>query len=280
MIGGHNAAGGGIYCAIAGGGPRGTFLAGAAAGLSDLVSIHGFSGASVGAIIAALKAFAIPDRRIKSLFAELLDGRFTAVDPSSIARGGILKWTAISEACDQVLGCNARMGDSILPLVIGVTCLDTRSPMQVSKRWHPHAKISEVLTASCAFSAGATPAVQIPSLSLTKYSPDIRLFVDGGYTDNCVDSAWRDKVAPTVLLRLAPSEPARVRVEDIGAIAGAVLDSAFWAQSQPKTADLVVDVKSSGGWDFRKTEAQVLAEYEIGRQTVSGLAAQLREIAK
>lgn len=254
------------YGAISGGGPRGTFLAGAAAALDASCEVLGWSGASIGAIVAALKAFGMPDDKILALFVRFLDGGLIDVGFGGLTRGGILDWRAIGDAVDVALGPKAKLGDAVTPLVIGVTSLDEGCPWYLSKREHPQILVREALTASSSFMAGVTPAAVIPSLGTTM-SPDVRLWADGGYTDNTVDHVWDAKTSPRVLLRLAGGERDRVYPGEAGGIAGAVLRATLWSQSQPKSKrddGMVVEVPSSGGWDFKKSRDDVNAEWTAG----------------
>lgn len=267
-----------VYVSVAGGGPRGTYLAGTAAAVDKLLPVSGWSGASVGALIAALKAFGVSDASMLKAFQKFLDGRFVALGgPDSWARGGVLKWSAIDEACDEVLGHTAALGDARTALVVGVTDLDSGKPFYLSKDAHPKVLVKHALRASCAFMGGATPACAIPTLG-SRMSPDIRLFADGGYTDNTVDHVFDHKIEPRVLLKLAPNELKRVRFGDVAAIHGAVFNALFYAQGLPKSRrsdGLVIEVPAAGGWEFNKTADRVNEEYKTGYSSGMAHAAQL-----
>lgn len=220
----------------------------------------------MGAIVAALKSFGFDDDDILDLFVRFLDGGLLDVGVGGLLRGGILDWRAIGAAVDVVLGPKAKLGDALKPLVIGVTSLDEGRPWYLSKREHPQVLVREALTASASFMAGVTPAAIIPSLG-TAMSPDVRLWADGGYTDNTVDHVWDSKTSPRVLLRLAGGGRDRIYPGEAVGIAGAVVRAGLWAQSQPKSRrddGIVVEVPSSGGWDFKKDRRAVTAEWTAG----------------
>lgn len=256
-----------VYASISGGGPGITYLAGAAAALDAMAKVKGWSGASAGAMLAAAKAFRVPDEDILAVLVSALNGSLIKPDITSVARGGVLDWERVGEYVDKMIGKGARMRDATVDLVICVTDLDRRRPMYLSKRDHPDVKVREAVMASSAFMAMVTPACRIPSLG-SALSPDVRLFVDGGWTDNTVDSVWDGKDHPRVLLRLPPSDDVRrVRVGDITGIHGAVLQSALWAASLPKSRrsdGVVVDVDGSNDWDFTKVPDVIDTEWGRG----------------
>ena len=59
-----------VYASVSGGGPAITYLAGGAAATSAKCRVLGWSGASAGAIVAACKAFSVPDETIERLLRE------------------------------------------------------------------------------------------------------------------------------------------------------------------------------------------------------------------
>lgn len=263
-----------VYGCISGGGPGITYLAGAAAALDARCRVVGWSGASAGALVAAAKAFGVEDALILATISQALaGGHLLRVDPLAMARGGVLDWEVLGRLVDKVIGPNKRMKDAKVPLVVAVTDLDRRRPYYIDRFTHPDVKVREAVMASSAFMAGVTPACHIPSLG-TALSPDVRLFADGGYTDNTVDGVWDVMEAPRVLLRLAPNaEVQRVRPGDVAGIHGAVLASALYAASQPKSrrADgLVVDVEGGNDWDMRKAILQTEQEWQRGYDSTSG----------
>lgn len=261
------------YASISGGGPGITYLAGAAAALDVRCRVLGWSGASAGALIASAKAFDVEDTLILQHISQALgNGNLLRIDPLAVARGGVLDWEVLGRLVDKVIGVGKRLRDARVPLVIAVTDLDRRRPMYLDRITHPDVKVREAVMASSAFMAGATPACHIPSLG-TALSPDVRLFADGGYTDNTVDGVFDVMEAPRVLLRLAPNaEVQRVRPGDVAGIHGAVLASALYAASQPKsrrTDGLVVDVEGQNDWDMHKATLQVEQEWQRGCDSTS-----------
>ena len=263
-----------VYGCISGGGPGITFLAGAAAALDVRAKVLGWSGASAGALVAAAKAFDVEDSLIMAAISQALgNGHLLRIDPLAVARGGVLDWEVLGRMVDKVIGPGKRLADARLPLVICVTDLDKRRPMYLDRITNPEVKVREAVMVSCAFMAGVTPACAIPSLG-TPLSPDVRLFADGGYVDNTVDGVFDAMEAPRVLLRLAPNaDVQRIRSGDISGIHGAVLASALYAASQPKsrrTDGLVVDVEGANDWKMAKAVLQTEQEWQRGYDSTSG----------
>ena len=104
-----------MYCTLCGGGPEGDRIAGALAGLHDVLKkrFKGYAGTSIGGIIATLAAFGISDDQIRRLFCAYLQDNFI-LDPhwSSLAKLQLLNWERISELSEKTLGKNAKMGDA------------------------------------------------------------------------------------------------------------------------------------------------------------------------
>jgi predicted acylesterase/phospholipase RssA len=261
------------FASISGGGPGITYLAGAAAALDVRHKVLGWAGVSAGALVAVGKAFHVDDAAIHAAIQHALTvGNLLRFDPSSVVRGGVVDWDVLGRYVDRLIGHGTRMGKARTHLVIGVTNLDQRRPLYLTREKNPDVKVREAVMASCAFMAGVTPACSIPSLG-TVLSPDVRLFADGGYTDNTVDQVWDAQEAPRVLLRLAPSDDVRrVRPGDVAGIHGAVMQSALWASSQPKSKRVdgcVVDVDGGNSWDFRKDPLAIEAEWRKGYDSAS-----------
>lgn len=255
------------YCCIGGGGDAITYLAGAAAGISAVSMVHGWAGVSAGAIIAAAKSFSVRDKDILATLKKVFSGKIIQLSSDSFGRGGVLDWSVVGDIIDEILGKDVTCGDAFYPLVICATNLDTGSPIYFSKLHTPRVLVREALMASSSFMGFATPAVPIPSLG-TKLSPDVRLFCDGGWTDNTCDHAWEKGAHPRIMLRLAPDNSVvRTRPGDLLGIGKAVLRSSLFAQNQLKSKRYdgkVIDLPFRNNWDFFKSAEQVEAEYDKG----------------
>lgn len=255
------------YLCISGGGPAITYLAG---GVSKAVSarrILGYAGTSAGAILATAFAFGIPQTQIKKSLRKMLDGRMINASVDSFARGGVIDWEILGREIDDMLGPNARIGDSPLPLVICATDLDRRAPLYLSKQKHPRVRVREALLASSAFMCGVTPSARIQSLG-TDLSPDIRLFADGGFTDNTCDHVFDGKQFPRLLVRLKPDDGVvRVRPGDVIGVHRAVILSMLHAPNLLKSRrndGAIMNVNGHNDWSFKKDELQIDAEWSIG----------------
>jgi len=263
-----------VYASISGGGPAITYLAGAAAAVDAHAKVLGWSGASAGSIVAACKAFGLPDEVIVAMLVDVLEsGQNLALSPASVPRGGLFSLDIIGDLVDTHVGKGARLGDATSGLVVCVTDLDRARPVYLSKHSTPRIVVREAVIASSSFMCGVVPAAVIPSIG-TELSPDIRLYGDGGLTDNTVDSVWDHKPEPRVSVRLgeAPMDPAgRIRPGDVPAILSAIPRALLWAPSQRKsrrTDGLDVDIDAVNDWAFRKNKQRVEREWSTGYDTV------------
>jgi predicted acylesterase/phospholipase RssA len=260
------------YASISGGGPAITYLAGGAAATSAKCRVLGWSGASAGAIVAACKAFAVPDETITRLLVEVLStGQALTPGVGNLPRAGIFDLRVIGDLVDAEMGKGARLGDATSGLVVCVSDLDRARPVYLSKVATPRVLVREAIIASSSFMCGVTPAATIPSIG-TALSPDIRLWGDGGLTDNTVDGVWDHKPEPRVGLRLArhdgDTDPdQRLRPGDVPGILAALPACLMWGASSWKSrrADgCDVEVDGHNDWAFRKDEARVLREWADG----------------
>lgn len=260
------------YGSISGGGPAITYLAGGAAALASRCRVLGWSGASAGAIVAACKAFAVPDETITRLLVEVLStGQALTPGAGNLPRGGIFDLRVIGDLVDSVIGKGATLGDATSGLVVCVSDLDRKRPVYLSKASTPRVLVREAVLASSSFMCGVTPAAVIGSLG-TDLSPDIRLWGDGGLTDNTVDGVWDAKPEPRVALRLArhdgDTDPDdRLRPGDVPGILAALPQCLMWGASTWKSRRMDgcdVEVDGHNDWAFKKDEARVLAEWADG----------------
>jgi predicted acylesterase/phospholipase RssA len=266
-----------VYASVSGGGPAITYLAGAASSLAARARVLGWAGASAGALVAACKAFAVADETIVRILVEVLStGRVLNPGLGNIPRGGIFDLDTVGAIVDANIGKGARLGDASVPLVVCVTDLDRARPVYLGKATTPRVKVREALIASSSFMCGVTPAATIPSLG-TELSPDVRLWGDGGLTDNTVDGVWDGLRDPRVALRLArhdgdtqPHE--RIRDGDVPKILAALPRALMWGASTWKSRrmdGLDVEVDGVNDWSFKKTETRILGEWADGYDSTS-----------
>ena len=261
-----------VYASVSGGGPAITYLAGAASSLSARCKVLGWSGASAGSLVAACKAFGIADEAVVRILVEVLStGKVLNPGLGNIPRAGIFDLEMIGAVVDANIGKSARLGDAHVPLVVCVTDLDKKQPRYLGKHATPRVLVREALIASSSFMCGITPAATIPSLG-TDLSPDVRLWGDGGLTDNTVDGVWDAQRESRVALRLArhdvdthPSE--RIRDGDVPKILAALPQCLLWGASTWKSRrmdGLDVDVDGANDWAFKKSETRILGEWADG----------------
>ena len=261
-----------IYASISGGGPAITYLAGGAAATASRCRVLGWSGASAGAIVAACKAFGVPDETITRLLVEVLStGEALTPGAGNLPRAGIFDLRVIGDLLDSVLGKGAKLGDATSGLVVCVSDLDRKRPVYLSKASTPRVLVREAVIASSSFMCGVTPAATIGSLG-TELSPDVRLWGDGGLTDNTVDGVWDGKPEPRVALRLSRHEgdtdpDDRLRPGDVPGILAALPQCLMWGASAWKSRRMDgadVEVDGVNDWAFRKDESRVLREWSEG----------------
>jgi predicted acylesterase/phospholipase RssA len=262
-----------VYCAISGGGPAITYLAGAAAAVDARARVLGWSGASAGSIVAACKAFLVPDLVIQDLMIEVLaSGQALTPGVANLPRAGLFSLDVIGNLVDRHIGKGATLGQATTSLVVCVTDLDRARPWYLSKGRDKRVLVREAVVASCSFMCGIVPASSIPSLG-SELSPDVRLFGDGGLTDNTVDGVWDAKKEPRVSIALdAPDDGTRLRPGDVAGILAAIPRALLWAPSQRKSKrhdGLDVDVKAANDWAFRKSPDRVVREWGAGYDAVA-----------
>jgi hypothetical protein len=267
-----------IYASIPGAGPDITKEAGAAAALDAIADVHGWGGASAGALVSAFKAFGVDDVSIRDVITRALDDN-AMIDIVPDGRMGLLQWRVIGDLCDRVLGPTARFAHAITPLVVGVSRLDTGAPRYLSKQGTPSVLVREGLTATASFGGGIiTPLVQIPSLG-TALNPSIEEHIDGGFTDNTCDAVWDRKKFPRVLFRFEGADKAdpdpkeRVRDWDIPAVAAGMLRCGLRAANRIKsvrrdTDAVTIWLPAGGGWKFNKSAKEVMDEWRQGYDAV------------
>jgi predicted acylesterase/phospholipase RssA len=257
-----------VYGSVSGGGPAITYLAGGAAALDARCRVLGWSGASAGAIVAACKAFGVPDETIQRLIVDVLStGQALSPGVGNLPRAGLFNLDTIGDLVDVHIGKGARLGDATAALVVCVSDLDRRCPVYMGKLTTPRVLVREAVIASSSFMCGVTPAAQIGSLG-TALSPDVRLWGDGGLTDNTVDDVWDQKTEPRVALRLTPRhEVTRLRPGDVAGILAALPMCLMWGASTWKSRRMDgcdVDVDGVNDWSFRKDETRIMREWSWG----------------
>lgn len=264
-----------VYCSIAGGGPAITYLAGGAAAIDARARVKGWAGASAGSIVAACKAFGVGDEVIREIITSVLaSGKALDFGVANIPRGGLFDLDVIGDLLDQHIGKGARIGDATAVLVVGVTDLDHAAPMYLSKQRTPGVMVREAVIASSSFMCGVVPASSIPSLG-TDLSPDVRLFGDGGLTDNTVDAVWDHKPEHRVSLALASRDAGvRIRPGDVPGILAAIPRSLLWAAGQRRSMrhGLDVDIDGANDWAFQKSPARCHTEWATGYDATADAA--------
>lgn len=262
------------FVALPGGASHVATICGAAMALRDACEVPGWSGVSAGFLVALLAAFGALDRAPALMTEMLQHNRVLDIKPPD-GNLGLCAWHVIPELVDHVLGKNVEMGEAVSALVGVATNADTAEPMYFSKAHTPRVLCRDVARATSALVPLAS-MVMVPSLG-TALSPDIRMFYDGGFTDNLPDHVFDGSLEPTIAVRLhAGTEIVRVSTfdRDPGAAlkqALAVVRAVTFAQSQRKSARRDVDGRVcdlhpvGSGLDFDLTPAVTAARVAQGR---------------
>lgn len=267
---------------VAGGASHVATLAGALYALDEVVDLTAVGGTSAGALSAIGIAFGIPATTTFQVLSHLLQSN-RVLDrklAGPLTRGyGFCKWDVIREGVRQLVGPNARMGDSIIPLFVVVTDTYTRRPVIISS-WDPATANALVVEAGTA-TARVWPLAdlgEIPSLGTGN-----RLFGDGGHTKNYpVDVFDEDRAGvpsdPVIGLRLEQDDvdgdgqldvkPVRSLLDAAIAMAEATLTVA--GNPNTKRADFDdVRIRTGGsGFDFDLSPTEIKARWLRGRRVV------------
>jgi hypothetical protein len=257
-----------IFACYGGGGDAITFIGGAESAVSSIFNVMGNAGVSAGAFVAAKNSFNVDNKHFLDCLKDIFSGQVFRLSADSFQRGGILDWNVLGEAVDKLIGKGATLGDAFKPLVIGATNLDRGEPIYFSKKYTPKVLVREALMASSSFMGLITPAIQVPSFG-TVLSPDIRLFSDGGWTDNTCDHAWDQAYsAGRIFVRLKSDNSVhRVRKGDVLGIHSAVFRSSLYAANLIKSRrndGIIIDLPFANKWDFLKSPDQVENEFSQG----------------
>lgn len=260
-----------IYVCVPGGASHAPTLGGGLYELDKEFDIIGGSGASAGALNIIALAFGVDAKELLKLYQELLQhDRILDKSVRAAPRYGRCLWQVIGEAVSKLLGKDARMGDALIPIAICVTNARKSRPLYVTSWTHPHAKVSEVATATSALIPLAR-MVYIPSLDL-----GLTLFYDGGFTDNNPDHLFDDKPEPTWSMHLvdtdrdADGEEDEIALHewDFDAAALSVARSITYAASARKSERkdrVCIPIQALGsGLNFNLTPAQTEARFRAG----------------
>lgn len=273
------------FFAFPGGASHVATEAGAALGLLDELEPAGASGVSAGFLVAVLVAFGLIDKAPALLTKMLQKNRVLDLKHPD-GNLGLCAWNVVPELVDELLGPNARMGDSPIPLVGVVTNADTGRPLYLSKKHAPKVLVRDVARATSAILPLAS-MVTMPSMG-TDMSPDRRLFYDGGFVDNLPDHVFDARPEPTISMTLGTDDSIiRVPSFDVDAKAAllqalAVVRAVTFAQSQRKSRRAHVDgvhinLHAVGsGLDFNLTSEVIAARIARGRAAIVQAAAEGR----
>lgn len=254
-----------VACVLPGGASHVATLEGVAEVVDSEFDVVAWGGVSAGFLVALMAAFGLLNKAPKLLLDSLQENR--VLDFGLDGKVGLCRWEVIPRLVDEVLGVDARLGDSKVPLVGVVTSADTGKPVYLSSWSSPTAKCREVARASSALLPLA-PMVTLPSLG-TVLSPDVRLYYDGGFTDNLPDHVFDHLPERTVSVSLRSEDSNRVRSDDVVGQALSVMQAVTFAAGQRKSRrqdGILIDVDAVGsGLDFDLSPREVRSRINRGR---------------
>lgn len=263
-------------------------VAGFAIGVSRLVRIAMVAGVSAGALVAILVAFKKIHLLPKLLEKWLQANRLLDMRPDGAI--GLCAWEVIPRIVDEVLGPNVTMGEAKLPLVIVVTDVDKAArgedPTTYLTSWGtPHVLVREAAAATSALYPLAR-MVRIPSFG-SAMSPDLRLWMDGGFAKNLPDQVFDDQPQRGISLGLRPQpvttgKTTRVGERDAVDQAKAVLGALTAAADRPSTKRTdglhLVATAHGSGLDFSLSPAEVRERISAGRKSAADNADAIRKL--
>jgi predicted acylesterase/phospholipase RssA len=271
------------YFVIAGGASHGPTLWGGLQPWLDRFEATGYAGASIGAVIAAGLALGLDRLFLETQMVRLFQ-KNALTGGSKVIRfhprlvftreSGMHDWSFVRAVLKDIFG-NAKMGDAKVPLCIVVADCYTERPVYVSSWQHPDAVIWEVLAASTAVFPVAA-AQEIPSLGTGN-----RLYVDGGWGNNCPHDVFADKPDPTVSIYLTrkdsdkDGQPDPVRRAGFVQLLEACLNIGLYVEPNIRSRqdDIAVPIVPQGsGLNFNLTTDEIRARVSSGfRQSLNVL---------
>lgn len=263
------------YFVVAGGASHGATLWGGLQAWLARYEAAGYAGASIGAVMVAGLALGMDPLLLEAEMVKLFQkNRLTGgkkvirFHPRLVLtrESGMHDWSFVRSELKRIFG-NAKMGDVKVPLCIVVSDVYTGRPVYVTSWGHPEALIWEVLAASTAVFPVAA-AQEIRSLGTGN-----RLYVDGGWGNNCPHDVFADRPEPTVSIYLTRKDndsdgiPDPVKREGFVQILEACIELSLFVEPNIKTRgdDVAVPIVPRGsGLDFN------LSSDEIRRRVLSG----------
>jgi predicted acylesterase/phospholipase RssA len=263
------------YFVIAGGASHGPTLWGGLQAWLGRFDAAGYAGASIGAVIAAGMALGLDPLVLEAQMVRLFQKNHLTGGKKVIRfhprlvltrESGMHDWSYVRAALKDIFK-DAKMGDVKVPLCVVVSDCYTERPVYVTSWQHPDVLIWEVLTASTAVFPVAA-AQEIPSLGTGN-----RLYVDGGWGNNCPHEVFANRPEPTVSLYLTRRDsdtdgaPDPIRREGLVQLFEACLNVGLYVEPniQTRRDDVAVPIVPHGsGLDFN------LSTDEIRRRVASG----------
>lgn len=243
------------------------------AGLRTIIDYKGISGGSGGAGVGSGAAFGILPAKVRStLLWALKDDRVLDLNPFS---GALASGDVIEEIIQQLLGKDTKLGDSPIPLIIGVHDLDSGKPQYFDSRVEAHKSILMYqLVARSMSIPGVFPPKAIPSHMLGLYTPDIQLKWDVGVSDNTLDHVFDSEHGPRIAIQLYDPTPTPRRVYKFQPLnqAFALFEGMLFASGELKSKrddGYTLRVPRHGdGFDFSLSEIDMSLRYQAGYSAV------------
>lgn len=248
--------------------------AGALYELDSVFDILGVAGVSAGAINGAVYAFGLDLHTVSGLYEELLQ-KDRMLDRSLLAapRFGMCEWKVVQDQLHKLLGKKTTLGQSIIPLCVVVTDARSSRPVYFSSWATPDVNVGEVV-------GGSTALIPLASMRYIPSYVPVRLYYDGGFTDNFPNHVFDDRAERTVAFKLIETDRDKDNREDdidfhewdMGGAAASVVRSVTYAASASKTTrddQLIIPIHLQGsGLDFSLSVQEIRDRIKNGREAV------------
>jgi NTE family protein len=233
-----------IGLALGGGGARGLAHIGVLQHLEKIgLAPEVLAGTSAGAAIATLYAFKVPLAQIQSELEKLKPIEFSSL---RIPKLGLMENTTLAEMLDRLIGKDAKIEDSPIPLAIKATDIISGESVLLTS-----GSVRSAVLASC-----CVPGIYIP------VERDGKLLVDGGLTENVPVSALDTLKASLKIAVNLNGNQTYPKPEGIFDVLANSLDISIDHQTweQIELADIVISMDLSRFSRFRNDQARLLIE--------------------
>ncbi len=259
---------------LSGGASNCVGLAAALYRLSTKVKVRRVGGTSAGSLCATAFAFGLPEQETKKLLSfylekdRLLDGNIFNV-PTTF---GYCSGKVLSKAIENIVGKNAKMNDSDIPMFVVVTDMYQSKPIVIDSGLCGQASIIDAATAS----ASLLPV--FCARPIDGLNTGNRLYFDGGFAKNFAMDVFDDvPERPTIGIRVKNQntlEPVRQWefLKAAKAVGRTMLYSSDNAHMSSKHSSKIIEVAGGDGLDFSLDKDEFQYRWALGQKAVDSYA--------